>query len=95
MGEAEAGQVLVWHQQDPAAGTDADLQVAKSIERIRASARGDATAVLRPRRCVLNVPELPVGGGEARHGVEAKGHQRHGPGQAPGEATEHACHAAY
>jgi len=60
--QTESGQVAVPDEQR-AAAPHLQFEVAEAVERHRAAARGDAAAVLAPRRSVLNVPELPVARG--------------------------------
>ena len=68
-GQTEAGEVVIADEQRPIRPPHLQFQIPKAVERIRASAGGDAAAVLRPRRGVLNVPELTVAGADTRHGV--------------------------
>ena len=60
IGETKAVKIIVGgeHLARPA---DLELQIAEAVERVRAAAGGDATAVLAPPGRVLDIPELAVG----------------------------------
>ena len=64
--EAEAREVLRRNEYRSSRGAHAELEIAEAVERIRPAAGRDAAAVLRPGRRVLDVPELAVGGRQAR-----------------------------
>ena len=67
VGQPEAAQVLVAHcGRAAASASHLQLQVAEAVEWVGASAGGDAAAVLRPGRGVLDIPELAVCGGHGR-----------------------------
>ena len=76
--EAEAAQVLIAHHDAPVRASDLQLEIAEPVERIRPAAGGDAAAVLRPRRRVLNVPELAVARRNARDRVDAASNRYRG-----------------
>ena len=77
MREPEASHVLVAREHRAAGHADLNLEIAKAVERIRAAARRDAAAVLRPRRRVLNIPVLAVGRRKPRRRAHGRrGHRR-------------------
>ena len=78
--QAEAAEILIGDRgRERPRRTHLQFQVPEAVERIRAPARGNAPAVLRPRRRVLDVPELAVGGRKGRDGRRA-GQQQGTPG---------------
>src|SRR5205823_13943368 len=77
VGEAESAEVLVARERRAICEAHLQLEIAEPVERIRGTAGRDAAAVLRPRGCVLNVPELAVGRRRARHGARDHGGREH------------------
>ena len=71
-------------QRRAAGRAHAELEIAEAVERVGAAAGGDAAAVLRPGRRVLDVPELAVSGREPRDGVQPQRQRRHDGGDAEG-----------
>ncbi len=80
--EPEAAQVFVGDDRGAARCPYPHFQVAEAVEGIGAAAGGDAAAVLRPGRRVLDVPELSVERRQSRQCVDAQGGQRQRPDQA-------------
>src|SRR6187402_3655397 len=58
--QTEALEILIAHEQRVVGAANLQLEVSKSIERVRPAPGRDAAAVLGPRAGVLDVPELPV-----------------------------------
>jgi hypothetical protein len=79
--QAEARKVTRRYEDRTAGRTDPQFEIPEPVERVRAAAGCDAATVLRPRRRVLNVPELPVSRPKPCHGVDAeRGHRRYEDG---------------
>ena len=77
--EAEAAQVFVGDDRRAAGRPDPHFQVAEAVERVGATAGGDAAAVLRPGRRVLDVPELSVERRESCQRLESAGRSAPAP----------------
>jgi len=60
IGETKAVKIIVGGEYLAARPADLELQIAEAVERVRAAAGGDATAVLAPPGRVLDIPELAV-----------------------------------
>src|SRR5207302_10181792 len=58
VGEAVSSELLVARERRAICEAHLQLEISEPVERIRGTAGRDAAAVLRPRGCVLNVPEL-------------------------------------
>ena len=83
-GETEPREVLIPHEQRPIGALHLQLEVPESVERIGAAARRDPAAVLRPRRGVLNVPELAVSRADPRDRDDPSRQQRNCDGDGDG-----------
>ena len=92
--QAEAMQILIGDHQRVVRAPHLELEIAKAIERVGAPAGGNAAAVLRPRRGVLEVPELAVARRHARNGDDADGTHRRADGR-KGQCLEGSHHAEY